>query len=165
MLLLFSRAAPASRRSKPLLSAKAALLIAPKLMQVRRCFSLSERALAKQLKPEIQGCLINKCTMPGGNGNGGRNELCGQSSTSMPIFQAQVCAGGARLPQLCARSAPQGQQQTAHISTLVPRLFGVAHYYHPVTFFMEPILFFTLEYCSSGGAQETYQGVTYWVTV
>lgn len=72
---------------------------------------------------------------------------------------------GACLQQVCARSVPQGQEETTHISTLLPVLFGIAHYYQPVTFFMESIIFFTLEYYSSGGAQKTYQGVTYWVVV
>lgn len=63
---------------------------------------------------------------------------------------------GTGLCQVCSQG---------HISTLSPVLFGVAHYYHSLIFFMESITVFTLEYFSSGGAQETYQGVTYWITV
>lgn len=151
MMLLFSRAAPASRPSKPLVSVKAGLLIAPKLMQVRRCFSLSERVLAKQLKPEIQGCLINKCTMPGGKGNGGRNKLCGKSSIPMSFFQAQVCA----------RSVPQGQEHNTHQHTAT-RAFWDCTLLSPCDIFMESIIYFGYY---SGGVQKTYQGVTYWVTV
>lgn len=162
MMLLSSRTAPASRRPKPFVSVRAVLLIAPKLMQVRRCFSLSERALAKQLKPEIQGCLINKCTMPAGNGNGGRNKLCGKSSISMPFFQAP--AG-----PVCNRSVPdlfprdrRKQHTLAHCYLCFLELHIIISQW---TFFMESIIFFTLEYYSSGGAQKTYQGVTYWVVV
>lgn len=42
---------------------------------------------------------------------------------------------GACLQQVCARSVPQGQEETTHISTLLPVLFGIAHYYQPVDIF------------------------------
>lgn len=162
MMLLFSRTAPASRRSKPFVSVRAVLLIAPKLMQVRRCFSLSERALAKQLKPEIQGCLINKCTMPGANGNGGRNKLCGKNSISMPFFQAPA---GPVCNRFVPELLPRDRRKHHTLAHCYLCFFGIAHYYQPVTFFMESIKFFTLEYYYSGGVQKTYQGVTYWVMV
>lgn len=73
----------------------------------------------------------------------------GRAPSQCPFSRHRSAPVGLCLQQVCARSAPQGQEQTTHTSTLLPMPVGMAHYYQPVTFLMESITFFTLEYYAS----------------